>query len=236
VLLDYLVLVNTKEIKDNYEIPRTFSFSFIKKNNRIRFSGLQTYGEGYSRPVNDSTTRARLYFPLYSETQDPKTNLNSLDTFINLLYSAYLSDFRELNLYKYEGEDDVYRFTWLRSFHNPVTIRFQKHRNEYILTTKEISEHDKYITNIIINNTTQYLTASEWNKWIFKLGRMNFWKKETHDPDPSSATDGAMWILEANVKGKYHFVTRQFLDAQYRECCKYLLFLSKLKIAKEDIY
>jgi hypothetical protein len=235
VILNYYVLVETKEIKGNYEFRNIFSLSFIRKNKSIRFSGMEINGESYPRLVNDSTTRSKLYFPLYRKTQDPIANLNAIDTSTNLWYSACLSDFEEPNLYTYSGEDNIYRFTWIRSFHNPVVIRFQKHGNEYILTTKEMISNDRYIPNEFVVNTSQHLTAAKWKKLEFKLGRINFWNKASIDSEPT-ATDGAQWILEAKVDGKYHFVQRMFVEMDLKECCKYLLQLSKLKIREEDIY
>ncbi|HMI78633.1 MAG TPA: hypothetical protein VK484_07555 [Ferruginibacter sp.] len=235
VLLKYRITLLSEKIRRPNRLLRDYSFSFLKINNSIKFTGLDA-GHVSSRLLNDSAARANLYFPLYRKGQDPITNSISLDTFSNLWYSASLSVFNEPHLYNYKGVDDSYRFTWLRSFNNPVVIRFHKQGNDFILSTKEMTDYQGFKPDTMLVNTTQYLTASEWNKWIFKLGRINFWKIETHDPDPISANDGAMWTLEANVKGKYHFITRQFPDAHYKECCKYLLFLSKLKIPKEDIY
>ena len=234
VLLNYYVELVLKENIGNYEIRRVHSFSFIKINNSIKFDGLRI-GESYSWFTNDSTTRANLYFSLYREMQDSLTNSHSLDTFTNLWYSNSLSGFKEPYLYNYKGEDEIYRFTWLRSFHNPITIRFQKHGNSYMLTTKEMIDYGGHIPNKIIVNTSQYLAKCEWNKLEFKLGRINFWNNQTLDPEPSP-TDGAEWILEAYVKGKYHFTTRTMGEPDYRECCKYLILLSKLKIPKDAMY
>lgn len=235
VILNYNVLVSSKEIKGNYEFRNLFLLSFIRRNNSIRFTGMGIYGESYPMLVNDSATRSKLYFPLYRKIQDSIKNVNALDTFTNLWYSAELTEFKEPNLYTYSGEDDVYRFTWLRSFHNPVVIRFQKHENEYILTTKEMPDNGKYIPNEFVVNSSQHLSTAKWDKLEFKLGRMNFWNMVTLDPEPRPM-DGADWIFEAKVNGRYHFVTRQFGEIDFRECCKYLLQLSKLKIREDDIY
>ncbi len=233
-LLNYRIDLISKEISGNYDIMRIHSFSFIKVNGSIKFSGLQI-GEPNSRFRNDSTTLSQLYFPLYDKTQNSKINLNALDTFADLWYSNSLSSFKEPSLYNYKGYDEIYRFTWLRSFHNPVTIRFQKACNNFILTTKEIIDNNGYSPDKIIVNTTQYLTGSEWNKWESRLSSINFWNLPVLDPEPRPM-DGAEWIIEANLKGKYRFTTRTMSDYAYRECCKYLLFLSKLKIPEEDIY
>ncbi len=234
VFLNYTIGLLSEEINGNYRILKEHLFSFIKINNSIKFSGLQIIEAG-SRLLNDSTTRSNLYFPLYRKTQDSITNLSTLDTFANLWYSNSLSSFKEPYLYNYKGDVETYRFTWLRSFHNPIVIRFQKQGNDHILTTKEMIDYDGYIPDKIIVNTTQYLTASAWNKWELKISKIDFWSKQPNDPEPRG-TDGAEWILEANIKGKYHFISRQSPYDEYRKCCEYLLFLSKLKIPEKAIY
>lgn len=233
-LLTYYVAADSKEIRGNYEIHRIYSFSFIRKSNKIRFTGLEI-GDRNSEFLNDSTTRANFYFPLYKKMQDSITNFNALDTFTNLWYSNTLSEFKEPNVYRYSGKDDIYRFCWLRSFNNPVVIKLQKHEDEYILTTKEMINNGGYIPNEFVVNSNRSLSVLTWNDWEIKLGRIGFWNRPAFDP-ASRPMDGADWILEAKINGKYHFVTRYSNDIFFRECCKYLLRLSNLKIREEDIY
>ena len=96
-------------------------------------------------------------------------------------------------------------------------------------------DNNGYIPNEFIANTTQSLNIAKWDYWEFKLGRINFRNKAALDSEPRG-TDGADWILESKVNGKYHFVIRAGTDPGFRECCKYLLKLSKLKIPEDEIY
>lgn len=235
IILTYRVLVESKKIKENYEFRNLFVLTFTRKNKSIRFSGMEINGESYPRLVNDSATRSKLYFPLYRESQSKSANSNALDTFVNLWYSNVLSEFKEPNLYTYSGEDNIYRFTWLRSFHNPVVIRFQKHGDEYNLVTKEMIDNQGYIPNEFVVNTNRSLSVLSWYNWEVKLGRSNFWNRVALDPE-SRPNDGADWILEAKVNARYHFVSRYSYDADFNECCRHLIRLSKLKIREENIY
>ncbi len=232
VLLRYEIVLLSKEVRGRYELLKTHSFSFIKDQGSIKFSGLEI-NENNSRFRNDPMTISTLHFPLSPKKFDNAPN--SLDTFVNLWYSNYLSEFKEPYLYNYRGNDEIYRFTWLRSFHNPVVIRFQKQGNDHDLTTKEMTDYDGYIPNKTIVNSVRCLGNAEWGEWELKINRLNFWQQPTHDPEPRPM-DGAEWILEANIKGKYHFTTRTMPDNNYQETCKYLLRLSGLKIPKEQIY
>src|SRR5687767_3485207 len=71
-------------------------------------------------PPSDSST---LYFNLKPQ-QD--TTPNALDSFVNEWYSQMLFALHEPVLKDYQGEMEIYRFTWLRSFHNPAVVRVEK--------------------------------------------------------------------------------------------------------------
>jgi len=234
ILLNCDIRVLSEQISGSYRILRSHSFSFIRISKQIIFTGLQI-DEAGNKLLKDSTTLANLYFPLQGNLQDPAINSKAVDTFSNLWYSNTLSAFEEPKLFNYKGDDEFYRFTWLRSFHNPIVIRFQKQAGKYVLATKEMTDYEGYIPNKFINNTVQYLPASKWDNLEFKLGRYYFWSIPTLDPKPAPM-DGAQWILEANIKGKYRFATRHSPDPIYKDCCKYLLSLSKLKIPDDAIY
>jgi hypothetical protein len=177
-----------------------------------------------------------LYFPLFRTKQNSVENMNSLDTSLNKWYSASLFDFNEPNIYTYNGDDEIYRFTWLRSFHNPVAIRFEKHDDTYTLYTKELLDNEGYISNEIKVNAKVEMTSLEWQNLKSKIDDFDFWNIAPNHPDPRP-TDGAEWILEGISKNKYHFIARTSpVDSKYKACCKYLLFLSKLKIPEENIY
>jgi hypothetical protein len=231
----YTLSFYTKEIIENYIVHRDHSFEFIKTNNSFKFMGLKVFELGsqyqYKLIPFDS-----LYFPLYKKAQNSLANFNSLDTSLNHFYSKYLLQFKEPNLYINNSGDEIYRFTWIRSFHNPIAIRFQKHNNSYILYTKEMVNNGGYILQEIKVNTEEKLTAYEWNNFKEKIDRLNFWNVPANDPNPESH-DGAQWILEARVKNNYHFAERNMPeDNNYRACCKYLLSLTKLKIPEKDQY
>ena len=225
----------TKEIIENYTVYRDHSFKFIKSNDSFKFMGLKVVELGsqyqYKLIPFDS-----LYFPLYKKAQNSLINFNSLDTSLNQFYSKYFLQFKEPNLYINNSEDEIYRFTWIRSFHNPIAVRFQKHNDSYILYTKEMVNNDGYILQEIKTNTEEKLTSYEWKNFKEKIENLNFWNVPANDPAPG-ANDGALWILEARVNNKYHFAERNMpADNKYRICCKYLLSLSKLNIPVNDQY
>jgi hypothetical protein len=69
----------------------------------------------------DSTT---LYFKTKINWRDKTPD--ALDTFINQWYSKMLFALGEPVVSNYHGDKEIYRFTWLRTFHHPVSVRLEK--------------------------------------------------------------------------------------------------------------
>ena len=232
---NYSINFNTKEITGNYVIHRSHSFEFIKNKDSYKFIGLKVDENG-SQYQYKLMPCDNLYFPLHIKGQDSATNFNSLDTSLNKWYSKNLLDIKEPNIYSYNCDDEIYRFTWLRSFHNPIAIRFQKHNNIYTLFTKELLDYRGYIPQEIKVNTETEMTFEEWERFKNKINYTNFWNTASNDQLPRPH-DGAEWILEGFSKKKYHFIVRTSpSDKNYRDCCKYLLSLAELNIPKKEQY
>ena len=60
----------------------------------------------------------------------------SVEFFVNSWYSKMLFALHEPVLYSYMGKEELYHFTWLRTFDNPASIRIQKHGNNIRLFAK----------------------------------------------------------------------------------------------------
>ena len=66
----------------------------------------------------DSTA---FYFKTKANWQDNPHD--SLDTFVNQWYSKMLFSLKEPVLSNYQGQKEIYRFTWLRTFHHPISVK-----------------------------------------------------------------------------------------------------------------
>ncbi len=183
---------------------------------------------------NDSLA---FYFPMKTHWED--TTNNSLDTFVNTWYSKMLFALKEPILYDYRGDKEIYRFTWLRTFHHPVSVRIEKQNNSIRLFAKVCKGAGGYEPGSIIIDTTISIATNEWTALKNKIVDTHFWQLKTEERE-DSGKDGSEWIIEAIEENKYHMVTRwtPSIDRQvnFRIIGEYLLSLSKIKIETEDIY
>lgn len=137
-----------------------------------------------------------------------------------------------------QGNIEVYRFLWLRSFHPAVVVRIWKSGDERCLSVKQFDGLGEYADDGYVfpktfsANVTHPITEVEWKHFIELLGRANFWAMPTVDGEPLGM-DGASWVFEAVRDGQYHLVDRQSpMSGEYREACVYLLEISGLKVDK----
>ena len=177
-------------------------------------------------------------FTLSADTSTFYFPADKLDTFSNTWYSKMLRALHEPVLYNYSGDKEIYRFTWLRTFHHPVSLRLENNNNKITLTVKVSNGAGGYDPGQIIIDTTIDITLDDWNTFVGKADKVNFWNLQTEVKE--MGLDGSEWILEGVTKNKYHFTTRwsppYSKNEGYRDCCDYLISLSKLKIPKRDKY
>lgn len=190
--------------------------------------------------VNDSSTFPKdsntFYFPLLGTSRDADV----LDTFTNSWYSKMLFGLHEPVLYQSSDTTEIFRFTWLRTFHKPIAIRVTAKNGEHILTLKVASGAGGYEVGNLVRDTSFYISNNEWNEFSSRMGAINFWSLSSQDN--SRGKDGSEWILEGRGNEKYHFVTRWTPNTNatpnkdYRSCCYYLIQLSGLKIPDKELY
>jgi len=123
----------------------------------------------------------------------------------------------------------IYRFTWLPSFHNPISVRYETSAKGVIRSTVVLSGPGGYEPGIVALRTTVNLSPARWNYVRSRLGKANFWGLPTHERPQlhSFDTDGDMLIVEGSRIGKYHVVVRQCPPkSPFVELCQAMLFTS----------
>ena len=153
------------------------------------------------------------------------------DTFINSWYSEQLFAMREPILYLENGSNEIYRFTWLRTFHNPIAIRIEKNGHDYILFWKQCSGAGGYEPGNIEVSTQRVISKVQWDKFKSKVHTLNFWNMNTNEGE-TLGTDGSRWILEGKEANKYHVVDRWTPNekSNFYRCCDFLIQLTDLNV------
>jgi|SRR5579871_581089 len=133
-------------------------------------------------------------------------------------YAQHLRALKEPTLLEKASanSDLVYRFTWVRSFDHPVTVRVVVHPNGTgTLTAKMANGEGGYKPGNLIANSTREIGAKEVRHLRNLVQVLDFWHMSP-EPAPEFSLDGgqlvhldgAQWILEASNGGDYHVVDR----------------------------
>lgn len=199
-----------------------------------------TYENGL--PVNDTI----FFFPIevfidtikLADGMEIKKDTSSVEW-----YSRDLHFLKEPVLYNFYLNKDIYRFTWLRSFHPPIVLRLEKSNNEVTLTEKKLikfesidtlgrNEFAMVLDSIHIEESKRKVDNHYWNDFESLLKENNFQDMPT-TVAWEFGTDGSEWILEKHSKEGYYVVNRwspyEKQYANFRKICDYLIDHSKFK-------
>jgi len=173
------------------------------------------------------TDSKQLYFPLK----------DCLDSFKNTWYSKHLFALREPIIFMDKSKNEIYRFTWLRTFNNPVAIRIEKRDNQYLLFWKLSDGAGGYKPGRLSINKHKTIDKQIWDTFLNKLNEIGFWSLATND-DENLGFDGSQWILESKTPNQYHVVDRWTPNekSKYYQTCNFLIDLTDLKIQGDDKY
>ncbi|MBS1758023.1 MAG: hypothetical protein JSU03_12160, partial [Bacteroidetes bacterium] len=119
------------------------------------------------------TESATFYFVMKPNWQD--TTINAVDCFINSWYSKMLFALHEPVLKHYNGDKEIYRFTWLRTFNHPVSVRLEKQGDNVKLFSNVCDGAGGYEPGKIIFDTTINLTEKQVDTTNIKLDNAKFW-------------------------------------------------------------
>jgi len=171
-----------------------------------------------------------LYVPFdKGETEFPK----GVDYFWAKVYTEFFIALKEEKIDTLKTEKEIYRFLWLRTFHNPIVIRIEKNEKEFKLYWKRSDGKGGYEAGKIIENKSIELTKKQWRKFEKLLKNSKFWSNPStkYDQDIILATDGSQWVLEGVKNSNYHIS-----EIDIFKPCLYLIKLTEMKIPEDEFY
>ena len=177
----------------------------------------------YYTAVEKKPQKGEFYFPI--RIKNIKGELNGrLDTFQNNWYSEHLYSLKEPILKEIKPQNiEIYRYTNLGTWSNPISYRVEKTDSTLILSKRRTDGQGGYDAGKLVENKIKLIELSDWTLLKEKLDTINFWNLKTHNE--TIGFDGSEWILEGYKNGKYHFVTRwtpdHYGDKKFVETCVY---------------
>lgn len=147
-----------------------------------------------------------------------------------------LNDLNEDCLYNHETKHNsvIYRFTWLRSFHNPISIRIENVDNEITLYWKVGKGSGGYEPKGLKKSGKKKLSLKRWIEFERSITDSNF------DNLPNEKRilmkDGATWTLERKSSESFKAHHTNVPSQEIKEACLYLLDLTKIKVKEGDVY
>jgi len=144
-----------------------------------------------------------------------------------------------------DPDAEIYRLTFIPTFFNPIKIRVEKRKADYILIAKRLSGQGGYEVGTLKTEKRRLLKAAEWQQLIDLLTQAGFWDMPYTDKErePNEkgelviCLDGSEWVLEGVKHGRFHAVNRYCPDVRsFQEIGRYLAKLSGLGIKERELY
>lgn len=170
------------------------------------------------------------------------------DTTINYLYQAersegdgnwltkQLKSLNEPNLYKMNSKPNsiIYRFTWLRSFHHPISVRIEKIDEKYNLHWAIGKGAGGYEPKGLKERGQRKISAKEWQDFESLLSNANY--ENLPNKVYVLMSDGATWTLEHKESDIFEVNNTNDPSKDFKSVCLYLLKLTNIKIKEDEIY
>jgi hypothetical protein len=179
--------------------------------------------------------RLKQYFPPGTFGGD----FEGSDLFAQQWYSGNLFALGESPLFSelVPPRNAIYRFLWLRSFHNPVSVRLHVFPDGRGIGVLKVSDGAAgFHPGTLVRDKEFQLNAADTSAFLDLLSRAHFWKEPTH-ASSAPGDDGAQWMVEGKTDARYHVVDRWSpTSGPFRDAALFLLKKSGYVVAQEDIY
>ena len=135
-------------------------------------------------------------------------------------------------------QGDVYRFLWLRTFHNPIAVRLIVNPDMTgVVIAKVANGKGGYEPGRLVRGDSHPVGRNGTALLQIRLREANFWNAPPGGL-PGGA-DGARWIVEGLSNGRYQVVDSWSpikSDPIYRLGMTFLADLAGLNVAGDELY
>lgn len=148
-------------------------------------------------------------------------------------YAQYLTPFHEPDLRTSTDTSEMYRALWVRSFHEPVSVRIFESGGRFYVITNQGSRRDSV-----------ELPARSWHDLFLRTAMKDFWTTEPIPlPKGQIGADGAQWVLEGRYGARYHAVDwwspreeAEGVEGGYRRLFLEILSLGSVCVKPDAVY
>jgi hypothetical protein len=150
----------------------------------------------------------------------------------------YLSAMKEPPLDKLAESDrasTVYRFLWLPSFHDQISVRFVTSDEGAVLHAVRLKLDGAYEPRGVVLRKSAKLSRAHWERIASLSDKAKFWTLPGDKPPPFGriTMDGHMLIVGGVKDGKYHVVRRDNpLRDDFVDLCQAMLFMSGIDVRR----
>jgi hypothetical protein len=167
-----------------------------------------------------------------SSAEEPAKAKKGLDHYWTKVARKYLSAMKEPPLEKLAEKDRaaiVYRFLWLPSFHDHISVRFVKTDEGAVLNAVRLRLDEAFEPKSVVERKSVKLNRAHWERIASRLEKAKFWTLPTDRAlrFELDMMDGDMLIVEGVRDGRYHVVRRRgFGRGDFVDLCQAMLFMS----------
>ena len=120
---------------------------------------------------------------------------------------------------------EIYRLTWVPSFHRTTIVRVWSSTAGRFLTIKRLERTHENKNGTNYTETTRTLTDREWDSVVSVVKSSNFWNIASTEKE-AVPNDGAGWLIEGSGQHQYHSVFRLSPDPDLVRLIRELFALS----------
>lgn len=132
----------------------------------------------------------------------------------------------------------VYRFLWLRSFDNPIAVRLIINPDlTGVVYVKVANGKGGYEPGYLVRNEQLPIGKRGATLLLTRIIQTKFWDLPTRGQP--GGFDGAQWIVEGVMDGKYQVVDRWSpgeADPIYTLGMTFLADLAGIRVSREELY
>lgn len=154
--------------------------------------------------------------------------------------------FRETPVLPIDDRDaEIYRLTIIPAFSNPIKIRVEKHKSNYLLIAKRLSGQGDFDVGTLKIEKRRKLTSAEFEHLTHMLRAVSFWEApyllhKTNEPNEKGemtiCIHGSEWAIEGSRGGQFHAINRSCDETDsWRAIALYFVKLSRLVVKPSQL-